>query len=269
MTDLDVEVFEAPIEEDRLIPIENSHLSEGRCECGAVALVAPGKKPRCGGCLRADADRVTEVPPVPAALKPLLLLGQGHPPAPLAGRVPYPEPEVSSRSEWNGEGAPSAFMKNAERSRAAGWRVKVQRSRGCPPNSATGAPTAVRDLYALIVRSPDGTASAYAVHDGRAWSSVMLWGSELPWFPLASISDLLEYVAGGGRMPDSWYDGIRNRDADQEERKRERAACNKGEHAMKFRSQTGDTMSCSRCGNSWPARSEPWRKPKAKKTEAN
>lgn len=270
MTDLDAEeaAFLAPGEDDdRLIPIENSHLSEGRCVCGAVALVAPGRRPRCGTCLRADADAGTGIaPPRVAGLAPL---GQGHPPAAASGRGAYPAPEVTSRDDWNGEGAPSAFLKNAQKVRAAGWRVKVQRSRGCPPNGGTGAPGVVRDLFALITQSPDGRACAYAIHDGKQWASIMLWGAELPWFPSASVSDLLEYVADGGRKPKGWYSAIRKRIADQEARGEELKQCNKGSHAMKFRSQVGDTMSCSRCGNSWPAKGEPWKRPKAKKDSAN
>lgn len=265
MTAPEIEVFEAPIEEDRLIAISNSHLSEGHCACGAVALVAPGRRPRCGVCLRADADAGSGIAPPPVA--GLVPLGQGFPPAPPAGRAPYPAPEVTSRDEWDGGGAPSAFLKNVEKARAAGWRVKVQRSRGCPPNAATGAPSAVRDLFAL--RATIGTHSAYAVHDGKGWCSVMIWGADLTWFPNGSISDLLEFVGLGGNVPAGWFDAIRERIAAQEERAEELKQCNVGKHPMKFRSQTGDTMSCSRCSNSWPARGEPWRKPKAKKDSAN
>lgn len=267
MTDLDVEPeFLAPGEDDdRLIPIDRSHLSRGTCQCGATALVAPGRRPRCGKCLRSDAASAV----APAPVSGLPPLGQGHPPRNTSGRVSFPAPEISSRDEWDGESAPSALAKVAQRIAAAGWRVKVQRSRGCPPNAATGAPGAVRDLYALIVQSPDGKASAYAVRDGATWSSVMLWGATLPWFAIGSISDLTEYVAAGGQMPPEWFDAIRTRIAGAGERAKELASCNRGVHAMKYRSQASDTMSCSRCGNSWLAKGEPWRKARAKKDAAN
>lgn len=269
MTDLGEDIepeFLAPGEDDdRLIPIENSHLSEGRCACGAVALVAPGRRPRCGTCLRADADAGSGIAPAPVA--GIAPLGQGCPPAPPSGRAPYPVPEMSSREPWDGQGAPSAFTKAAERVRAAGWRVVVQRSRGCPPHGATGAPTAVKDLFAF--RATNGSASAYAVHSGTGWSSIMLWGSAINWFPSASISDLHEFVGLGGDVPASWFDRIRARIAGKEARTEELKQCNAGRHPMKYRSQAGAVMSCSRCSNSWDAKAEPWRKPKAKKTEAN
>lgn len=291
--------FLAPGEDDdRLIPIENSHLSEGRCACGSVALVAPGRRPRCGKCLRADADTGSGIAPEPVA--GILPLGQGDPPLPPEGRAPYPLPEVSSRDAWDGKGAPNAFTAAVEKARAAGWRVKVQRSRGCPPHASTGHPGAIRDFYAL--RATIGTHSAYAIqeaepcpvgctetktvtrqkvkvqiphvggsgqfHDAK-WSSVMVWSAAEAWFPGCSITDLHEYFRTAGAVPAGWRDEIRNRLAGQEERKAELLLCNRGAHPMKYRSQVGPEMSCSRCGNSWPARGEPWRKPKVKKTEAN
>jgi len=267
MTDLDVEPeFLAPGEDDdRLIPISNSHLSEGRCGCGAVALVAPGQHPRCGACLRSDADAGSGVAPAPVT--GLIPLGQGHPPRPLSGRAAYPAPEMTSRDEWDGAGAPAAFTATAEKIGASGWRVAVQRSRGCPPHGATGAPMAPRDLFAL--RATNGRASAYGVRDAKGWTSIMVWSSTTPWFPSASVSDLLEFVAAGGDVPPGWFDAIRTRIADQEARAEELKACNGGRHAMRFRSQAGDTMTCSRCGNGWLAKGDPWKKPKAKKDSAN
>jgi hypothetical protein len=275
MTDLDEgTAFAAPGEDDdRLIAIENSHLFRGRCACGADALAAEGRTPRCGTCLLNDAATAVE-PPRPAigvgSANPFRL-GQGRPPVRSSGRAPYPAPEVTSRDEpdWNGDGAPSAFLKNAEKVRAAGWRVKVQRSRGCPPNGATGAPGAARDLFALIASRQDGAASCYAVYAGTGWASVMLWGRAATWFPSGSISDLAEYVAAGGVMPAEWYAAIRNRAADSETSRKERESCNRGVHAMKYRSQTDGVMSCARCSNSWLAAGEPWKRPKVRKTEAN
>lgn len=260
------EVFEAPIEEDRFIPIENSHLLRGRCSCGATALSAPGQEFRCGMCRRADADAGTGRASL-ADRGLFRALGQGHPPAPPAEREPFPAPEVTSRDAWGGEGAPSAFRKLAQRARNAGWAVREQRSTGCFPNAATGRPGGMKDVFALVLHK--GTANAYAVYAGDAWTSVMLWGAEQTWFPLGSVTDLGEYLLADGRMPESWYEAIRRRDVDAEMRRKEREACNKGTHALKYRTQAGSVMSCSRCGNSWPASGEPWKKPKVRKTEAN
>lgn len=184
--------------------------------------------------------------------------------APAREADPYPKPEITSRDHWDGVDAPSPVAKLAEKARKAGWRVKAQRSRGCPPNSGTGAPMAVRTLYAVLFRN--GYASAYAVHDGDKWSSIMLWSQERSWFAGASVTDLGQYLTVGGRVDDVWINGIRHREADKAARTKARAACNKGTHAGAVLSS--GRWECATCGNSWGAREAAWRKPKVSKAEA-
>jgi hypothetical protein len=258
--------FEIEIEDDRLIPIERSHLMRGTCSCGAVALVAPGRHPRCGTCLKADAETAVE----PASPERFVPLGQGYPPRPALADEAFPAPEVTSRDEWDRTGAPAVVTKLAEKARTAGWQVKAQRSRGCFPNAATGRPSAPRDLHALVFGN--GRYSAYTVRDGDTWSSVMLWGHDRTWFSLASMTDLGEYLAAGGEMSDEWFSGIRNRDALAAQRKKERLQCDKGLHLSKHLNKElrGPVYGwwCELCKNTWPPRGEAWKKPKRGKLEA-
>jgi hypothetical protein len=173
-----------------------------------------------------------------------------------AAEAGYPAPEVTSRDPWDGTGAPSTVAKQAERARAASWDVRVQRSRGNAPHATHGAPGALKWRYAIVLRQ--GDASAYAVHDGTGWVSVMLWGANIPWFPYASITDLGEYVDAGGKMDDRWFASIRDRVIGAAGRAKARAACNVGRH-MEV-SIDGDVAHCSVCGNEWLADGEPWRR---------
>lgn len=258
--------FEVEIEAERLISIENSHLMWGRCRCGASALVAPGRVPRCSTCALADAQQARELAPVDG----LPELGQGYPPAPAAEREAYPAPEVTSRDEWDGSGCPSPVLKLAERAREALWGVRVQRSRGSAPHATTGRPGAVKWRYAVVLGREDGAWSAYAVYDGdgAVWKSVMLWGSARPWFPFASVTDLAAYIDARGEMDEAWYAGIRQRAASSVARAKQRAKCDRGEHAGVVPSALNPrVIECSICGNDWVSGDEPWRKVKASTKE--
>lgn len=179
----------------------------------------------------------------------------------------YPAPEVTSRDPWDGSGAPSPVTKLAESASKLGWGVRVQKSRGRLPNRAHGAPGALKSLYAVIMRSPDGAKSAYAVHDGTSWGSVMLWGTGMTWFPLASVTDLKHYLEVLGEVDAEWLDSIRLRESDAEARKRARLACDRGVHPLAAWSDMV-TMSCPTCLHSWPEGSDPWRRPRVGRSEA-
>jgi ribosomal protein L37AE/L43A len=170
---------------------------------------------------------------------------------------PYPAPEVTSRDEWDRQGAPLAVAKQVQKAVAAGWQVRVQRSRGSLPHALHGTPTAVKTLHAVIVRK--GDASAYAVYDGTKWSSVTTWGGGAPWFAgMASITDFAEYLAADGRMPKAWYTAIRKREAGKVARGKTRDGCNTGRHESA--SLAAGVWTCADCGNSWGAKDRPWRR---------
>lgn len=181
-----------------------------------------------------------------------------------AAEVPYPAPLATSRDPWDGEGTPSPVLKLAEKAREASWDVRVQRSRGCVPHAAHGTPGAVKWLYALVLGN--GEASAYAVHDGAGWTSVMLWGRTRAWFPAASVTDLAEYVSARGALGDEWYDAIRERERVKAARKKALDACGRGTHPLAI-AQNGMVF-CPTCENAWPVGGQPWRKVKKGKSEA-
>lgn len=203
-------------------PIAASHLLRVGCSiCGpeVSALAAPGREQmaRCTACLgqsvSVSAGSMAYTVPV------------GYPgirssvSVELSGRTGHPAPVVSSRDGVVGD-TPSAVATLAADARAAGWEARVQFARGCFPHGTTGAPTMERESFAVLMRRDAW--GAYAVHVGAGWRSVMLWGVALPWFPLASVTDLREWLAAPGRGPE-WYDAIRERVRLAEVRRREAA----------------------------------------------
>jgi hypothetical protein len=170
----------------------------------------------------------------------------------------YPLPTVDSRAPWDGQGAPSTVVELAEKAVAASWDARVQRSRGNAPNAATGRPGALKWRYAVVLGN--GEHSAYAVHDGSAWVSIMVWGRSRAWFPHASVTDLAAYIDARGAMDDEWYAEIRSRVSGAIERTKARAACNRGKHA-ETETRGGRTF-CFTCGHDWEAGGPEWRAPK-------
>lgn len=250
-------------------PIAASHLLRVGCSvCGpdVPALAAPGRErvARCTACLgqsvSAPAGSMAYTVPV------------GYPgirssvSVDLSGRTGYPAPVVSSRDEVTvAIGPPGAVTALAADALAAGWLARVQYARGCFPHGTTGAPTMERESFAVAMRRD--TWGAYAVYAGDTWRSVMLWGRELPWFPLASVTDLREWLADPGRGPE-WYDAIRERVRLAEVRKKLRAKCDKGQHAeaAPLLDLPGPVrvVYCTLCSHGWLFRTDPWRKPRGK-----
>lgn len=186
----------AEIEEREGGPILGGEGGSRRCACGA---------PKMGDEVihRADVCRVMQGPPV-------------------IERAPFPAALVSSRVYSEESACPSPAQGLAARARAAGWLVKVQGSVGHTPHATTGRPSAAaKALWGVVMRSADGLAGAYAVYEQGAasWKSVMLWG-RVPHFPYASVTELGEYLAAGGRMEPSWYAGIRRRVGTAEARRK-------------------------------------------------
>lgn len=183
---------------------------ESAVDVGALlADVAPTRRCACGSVRLGD-----EIVHGDVACRPMVGLRR------VVERAAFPAPEVTSRDPWDGvTGCPATVLDRAESARKALWAVRVQRSRGCAPHAAHGAAGAVKWRYA--VRFARAGRGAYAVHDGTAWKSVMLWGRDRTMFALASVTDLGEYIAASGEMDDAWYDAIRARVIAADQRKRE------------------------------------------------
>jgi hypothetical protein len=253
------------------VPIEHSHLLRGRCSCGAVALHVAGRRPQCGECIRREAGAGQGWAEHAGRYTPVVGYPLADVTAPVEAREPYPAPEFTSRDAVpDGVVAPAVVTKLAERAVAASWSVSVGASRGRMPHASHGRPGAVKTLWAVRMRSLSGEWGAYAVHDGAGWSSVMLWGAVLCWFPLASVTDLYAFVDSKGEIArdPEWIAGIRSRVANAEARTKARAACNRGVHPDAFRWDSDGMMHCPTCENQWDPLGEPWRAVKAGKTEA-
>lgn len=157
----------------------------------------------------------------------------------------------------------------AVRARELGWDVRVQTSRGARPDARTGRPLKVATYWALVLSFDGGRRAAYAVRDADTWKSIMLWGSDFPFFPLGSVTDLRAYIEARGDVDAAWFDAIRERLADAERRTADRKACNAGRHPGGSVEVLGDVAWCATCGNSWKAGGDPWKRVKAGKDFAS
>ncbi len=178
----------------------------------------------------------------------------------------YPAPEWTSRDDMEVP-APGSVGTLATRARSLGWDVRVQCSRGARPHGVTGKPLGVKTYWAVIMSFDGGRHAAYAVRDDTSWVSVMLWGRERPFFPLATITDLNSYIDARGEVDGAWIDAVRVRVAGAEERTKARAACNRGSHADV--ETIGCVAWCSICMHSWPVKAEPWKAAKRGKDFAS
>lgn len=131
-------------------------------------------------------------------------------------RVPYPAPEVTSR-EWQNADAPpwpSPVLKLQARAEAAGWVTQPQYSRGHMPHATLGTPGAVKDWFCVRMRSGDSSRAAYAIHDGKAWADICVWGHGISPYTECGMTELAEWIAGVAD-PLAWVAAVRARRAEQ------------------------------------------------------
>lgn len=171
----------------------------------------------------------------------------------------YPPPEWTSRDGLDVP-APGAVLDVATRARQLGWDVRTQTSRGARPDARTGRPLKVATYWGLVLSFDSGRRAAYAVRDADTWKSIMLWGSDFPFFPLASVTDLRAYIETRGDVGPDWFDAIRGRIADAEKRDADKKACDGGKHPGGGVEILGDVAWCVTCGNSWKAGGNPWKR---------
>jgi hypothetical protein len=147
---------------------------------------------------------------------------------PARGRMPvpelvlYPEPEVSSRDGVWKESV-SAVRALGRFGAESGWLVRVQYSRGCKPHATTGRPGGVKDWWAVRFGWGDQW-GAYAVHDGRGWDSLCVWGASLPPFTALNVTDLKAFLARPAVATPEWLAAIRTREAQKVARAKAAAA---------------------------------------------
>lgn len=116
-------------------------------------------------------------------------------------REPYPFPVYTSReSQALPFPCPTAVLSLEKFARAWLWDVRMQYSRGQVPHATTSRPGVVKDLIALRFARLKTRRQAYAVYSRNmvggswVWSSVMIWGPDLPPYPDCSITELHEYL---------------------------------------------------------------------------
>lgn len=117
-------------------------------------------------------------------------------------RVAFPMPVVSSRESRMPEfPMPTPVLSLAELAREHSWDVITQYSRGQLPHATTGKPGVLKDLLTLRFGGhPMTDRQAYAIYSRAArggdwtWSSVMIWGPDLPPFAGCSVTDLKAYL---------------------------------------------------------------------------
>jgi hypothetical protein len=133
---------------------------------------------------------------------------------------PYPSPVMHSRRPLPLTFiAPSPVRLLAEFAREHSWEVRTQYSQGNVPHGVTGHPGPLRDLIGLrFGEHPITPRQAYAIYSRTAsggtwtWSSVMIWGPDLPPFGGCGVTELKAYLM----MPDAstealktWVEDIR------------------------------------------------------------
>lgn len=116
-------------------------------------------------------------------------------------REPFPAPLRSSRISISGVQVPTPVLSLVEFARENSWEVRTQYSQGCMPHATTGRPGVLKDLIGVRFGAhPMTPRQAYAVYSrnasggGWAWSSVMIWGPDLPPYRGCGISELKAYL---------------------------------------------------------------------------
>ena len=139
-------------------------------------------------------------------------------------QVPYPAPAVTSRDWQNADIPPWPNVVRALETRAlgAGWSAMAQYSRGQKPHGTLGTPGVVKDWFCVRMRSGDSSRAAYAIHDGKAWADICVWGHGISPYTECGMTELNEWIAGVGD-PAGWVQSIRDRlaKAAAEKKKRE------------------------------------------------
>lgn len=121
---------------------------------------------------------------------------------PVGLREPFPAPALPSRqSRALTFPTPSAVLALAEYAREQSWEVRTQYSQGHVPHGTTGKPSALKDMIALrFGRHPMTDRQAYAVYSRNAsggtwtWTSVMIWGPDLPPYGGCGITEIKAYL---------------------------------------------------------------------------
>lgn len=151
---------------------------------------------------------------------------------PVLTEEPFPLPVRTSRdADWMDIQAPAPVLALAEFARRHSWEVRTQYSRGSFPHAVTGRPGALKDGIGLRFGAhPMTRRQAYAVYTRTVkpqgawtWTSVMIWGPDLPPFGGCGITELKTYLQAPDEVDLEWIADIRAVRAAQERAAKERA----------------------------------------------
>lgn len=142
-------------------------------------------------------------------------------------REPFPAPAYTSFDTPDVAKliTPVPVLKLGEFAREHSWEVRTQYSQGNMPHATTGRAGALKDLIALRFGAhPMTDRQAYAVYSRSApsgtwtWSSVMIWGPDLPPYDGCGITDLkwyLDHAGLGAWFLHRWVAAIKKTRAEQ------------------------------------------------------
>lgn len=184
-------------------------------------------------------------------------------------RLPHPAPVTTSRQQRpEGVVEPGPVQKLATRARESGWQVLVQYADGHGIHGTTGRPTARVQSFAVRMQHASGRRAVAVYRSGSTWtwSSVWIFGDRAP-FGHAGVTELEEYLQRGGAVEEQWFAAVVEKREAAEERKKVKAACDRGSHART--STVEKVTTCLLCDNSWDWKAAPWRKPKKSKEGAS
>lgn len=194
-----------------------SHLLRVACvRCGVQTLAGQAHviTARCGPCITLRSEELGVGRGVQGYTTPVNYLR-----APGRREVPAPADEHPAPvlvEPWRVEpydGTPGAVTGLAVLARALGWRVWCSHAVGTGVHGGTGRPLAgTQERYGLAFAGQGLRAVAVYVRAAGtwSWSSMWVWGSELPHWGVPSLADLKEWLGG---VDDGWYGRVREREA--------------------------------------------------------
>lgn len=202
-------------------------LRETYCRCGELVMESPRStiESMCMECRRIQegvtwtGDRgLGEWHPTVGYLSP----GSGwRQSLPLLAMENFPAPTCTSRDDPASFSVPAPVLALAEYARGASWSVRVQVSQGRFPHGTTGKPGGLKDVIGVRFGANPGTdRQAYAVYAasvGKAdwsWTSVMIWGPDLPPYGGCGIAELKAYLEYAARASAAaladWVDDLKS-----------------------------------------------------------
>lgn len=261
------EELEQPREYGAEIP--GSYLRWYRCtvcdNADTLAIPEYGPTAQCGGCRMVGVgmtDTASRGGYTPAVGYP-----RGQYVESVSAVVPHPAPVVTSRDAMpDGVVQPGPVRKLAQQAREAGWQVLVQYADGHGIHGTTGRPTARRQSFAVRMQCDGKRAVAvYKIGSTAVWDGIWIFGDRAP-FGHAGVTELEQYLAAGGAVSPEWFAEIVQRRDTAEERKKLKAACDRGQHAS---SVVNGMNFCSNCEQTWGLKKAAPRKEKKSKEGAS